>query len=297
MGGVRFPLAPCLALITALLAACGGSALAPGESSTTGFSGAVELRPQASASGCCTLIAHAGGSIDGNPYTNSREALLLSIEAGFRLIELDFSRTRDGAWFLTHDWKYWAERTGFAGELPPSAAEVAALRSSFSSGGAEMTLAGAYTSLSLDELLELLAAHPEITVVTDTKDDATALALIEELRPRPLSAHFVFQVYSLAGLQRAARAIPARQLSLTTYRLDWFSPTAFDAPFLAALQAYPQLYSFTLPLRAALDEAKMGRIKSSLRVPVWTHGPPSRINSRNLQTQLARRGVNGLFVD
>jgi hypothetical protein len=79
--------------------------------------------------------------------------------------------------------------------------------------------------------------------------------------------------------------------------MDWFSPGAYDEAFLSAVGAYPDLYSFTLPLRAAIDEAKMARVKAALAIPIWTHGPPSRVNSRNLQTQLSARGVHGLFVD
>lgn len=279
-----------------LLAACGGSM--PGAAASgDGLTGAVRHRAEAFAHGCCTLIAHAGGSVDGNPYTNSREALLLSIEAGFRLVELDFSMTRDGDWFTTHDWEYWAKRTGYKGTLPPTTQAVRERKSSFGGAGAEMALAGTYTTLSLDELVGLLADRPAVKVITDTKSDEATLALVDQLESTPTFAQFVFQSYSLEGLQRAAEKVPARQLSLTTYQMDWFSPGAYDKAFLSAVGAYPDLYSFTIPLRAAIDEAKMARIKAALAIPIWTHGPPSRVNSRNLQTQLSARGVHGLFVD
>ncbi len=286
-----------LAVVCTLLAGCGSPASPQLPAAAAGIAGTAQQRAMTSAQGCCTLIAHAGGSVDGNPYTNSREALLLSIESGFRVIELDFSRTADDAWFTTHDWKYWAQRTGYQGDLPPPTREVQARKSGFASSGEEMTLAGTYTTMSLDEVVELLVAHPQVTVVTDTKDDQATLALIERLQDDPAFMRFVFQVYSLQGLQHAVRQVPEHQLSLTTYQMDWFSAQAYDPEFLAAVNAYPQLYSFTLPLRAAADAAKMQRIGSILSVPVWTHGPPSRINSRNLHTQLARLGVNGLFVD
>ena len=58
-----------------LITACGGS---------TSTSHDVEgLRPHYFASTqsqeCCIIIAHAGGAIDGNAYTNSREAIELSL--------------------------------------------------------------------------------------------------------------------------------------------------------------------------------------------------------------------------
>ena len=36
------------------------------------------------------LIAHAGGGIEGKVYTNSKEAVLNSLNNGYRFIELDF---------------------------------------------------------------------------------------------------------------------------------------------------------------------------------------------------------------
>ena len=40
-------------------------------------------------------IAHAGGEIDGHAYTNSKEALLASLEKGYQYVELDFDMTSD----------------------------------------------------------------------------------------------------------------------------------------------------------------------------------------------------------
>jgi len=52
---------------------------------------------------CCTIIAHAGGAIDGNAYTNSREAIERNYAQGTRLFELDFNLTSDGHWVAAHD--------------------------------------------------------------------------------------------------------------------------------------------------------------------------------------------------
>lgn len=53
---------------------------------------------------CCIVIAHAGGAIDGNSYSNSVEAVTRNYELGTRLFELDFELTSDGAWVDAHDW-------------------------------------------------------------------------------------------------------------------------------------------------------------------------------------------------
>ena len=41
------------------------------------------------------LIAHAGGTIDGHTYTNSKEALINALDNGFRYVELDLYETTD----------------------------------------------------------------------------------------------------------------------------------------------------------------------------------------------------------
>lgn len=52
-----------------------------------------------------TIIAHAGGGIEGDKYTNSLEAFQNSYEKGHRLIELDINMTSDGKVVARHDWK------------------------------------------------------------------------------------------------------------------------------------------------------------------------------------------------
>lgn len=59
------------------------------------------------------LIAHAGGEIDGHTYTNSLEAVLLSIKNGYKFIELDLALTADSVLVAVHDWKEFNEITGF----------------------------------------------------------------------------------------------------------------------------------------------------------------------------------------
>lgn len=48
------------------------------------------------------LIAHGGGAINNKPYTNSREAILSSINNGFKYIELDFQYTSDSQLVCMH---------------------------------------------------------------------------------------------------------------------------------------------------------------------------------------------------
>ena len=49
------------------------------------------------------LIAHAGGGLDGKTYTNSKKALITSLERGFRYIELDLFQLHNGQVVCAHD--------------------------------------------------------------------------------------------------------------------------------------------------------------------------------------------------
>jgi glycerophosphoryl diester phosphodiesterase len=252
---------------------------------------------------CCTLIAHAGGDIDGNPYTNSRQALLLSIRNGFHLIEMDFVQTREGDWFVTHDWRSWALHTGYQGTLPPTTQAVVALQDNFKVADAgipvpNMRIPGTYSVLSLRELIDVLARHPKVKIITDTHSLKEAMDLIRALRGTSVFKQFVFQVYSMNELKQAAAVVPQQQLILTTYLMqDWYVPNGFDAAFLSQLEKYPHLFAFTMPMYSAAQRSKMKRLRSMLSIPILVHGDTKLINSHNLPSRLAEWGVNGIYVD
>jgi glycerophosphoryl diester phosphodiesterase len=248
--------------------------------------------------GCCTLVAHAGGDIDGNPYTDSREALLLSIRNGFHLVELDFVKTRDGDWFIAHDWKGWASLTGYHGKIPPTTQSVESLKSELKVDHSGYSIPGTYTTLSLDDLVRILARHPDVKIITDTHSLKEAMDLIHVLKGTRVFKQFVFQVYSMDELKRAVAVVPERQLILTAYLMqDWLVPNGFEAKLLSKLQKYPHLFALTIPMYTASQGAKMKRLRSALSIPILVHGNPPFINNRNLHLQLSDWGVNGIYVD
>ena len=63
------------------------------------------LKPISGEYASTKLIAHAGGAIDGHVYTNSKEAVLNSINNGSKYIELDFSLTSDSELVCVHRWE------------------------------------------------------------------------------------------------------------------------------------------------------------------------------------------------
>ena len=101
-------------------------------------------------------IAHAGGKIDGNTYTNSLEALNLSYNKGFRLFELDIIKTKDGYFVAAHDWEHWAKITGYQGELPVTKNQFLSKK-----------IFGKYTPLDMDSINKWFYEHQDAILVTD----------------------------------------------------------------------------------------------------------------------------------
>lgn len=107
-------------------------------------------------------IVHALGSIDGVSYTNSKEALECSYEAGNRLFECDMVMTADGQLVACHDWEFWNRETNqdySMGENYIPTLDVFMSRK----------IMGKYTPLSGDDIVQFLKEHPDVYIVTDTK--------------------------------------------------------------------------------------------------------------------------------
>lgn len=111
------------------------------------------------------FIAHAGGAVDGEVYTNTLEALDQNYAKGFRLFELDIVRTSDGEYVAAHDWFTWRRQSGYKGQPPVSRQEFL-----------EMDILGTYTPLDMDRINDWFASHPDAILVTDKVNFPTEFA-------------------------------------------------------------------------------------------------------------------------
>lgn len=234
---------------------------------------------------CCVVIAHAGGGIDGIAYTNSEEAMLFHLAAGVRVFEIDFAKTRDGVWVGTHDWALWKRQTRHEGRLPPSYDEFTASRLKLA--GAQQASA-AYTGITIAFLDKAFATHGDIVIVTDTKYDLGGMA--RALRETKLFPRIYPQAYSPSDVDTLA-GFGYRKIILTVYKMDLGQPEKWLG-HVAALSA--RLHALTVPLE--FFDKHHGRL-TKLGLPVYVHGPPARINSRDLHRRLWQMGVAGFYLD
>jgi lipoteichoic acid synthase len=102
------------------------------------------------------FFAHAGGEIDGNKYTNSKEALDLNYQKGFRYFELDIIATSDSQLVACHDWETWRKQAKFSGSVPVSKKVFL-----------ENEILAKYTPLSLIEINAWFQKHEDAILVTD----------------------------------------------------------------------------------------------------------------------------------
>lgn len=111
------------------------------------------------------FIAHAGGAIDSNTYTNSLEALDLSYSKGFRYFELDLILSSDNQIVASHDWEMWKKQTNYQGETPVSHDVFL-----------ENKLFGKYTPLDIAGINTWFQAHEDAFLVTDKINDPSIVA-------------------------------------------------------------------------------------------------------------------------
>jgi len=111
------------------------------------------------------FIAHAGGMIDGEIYTNSLEALNQNYQKGFRLFELDILKTSDRTYVANHSWKDWDSVNNVQNYVPTHEEFM------------KKKIFHRFTPLDLNNINQWFKQHPDAFLITDKvnnpKDFAT----------------------------------------------------------------------------------------------------------------------------
>lgn len=102
-------------------------------------------------------IAHAGGDIDGNTYTNSPEAIYKNYENGQRTFEIDMVLTADNKLACIHDWDVDFQKGREAGTVPTSEEFLSYL------------IKEKYTPILFEDLCHIMNERPDMWLITDSK--------------------------------------------------------------------------------------------------------------------------------
>ena len=103
-----------------------------------------------------SLIAHAGGGINEIKYTNSKEAVLLSIKKGFHLIELDLIETKDNKIVAANNWDLFRKYSKCCDDTIPTLKEFNKIK-----------ILNKYTPLDSKKINKIFLDNKKLLLVTD----------------------------------------------------------------------------------------------------------------------------------
>ena len=227
----------------------------------------------AKADGHPQLIAHAGGGIYGYRLTNSREAMDEAYDNGFTYIELDFDVTSDGHVVLIHGWFSLVERLlNKQGQLTVE---------EFTNSDTFLDL----TLMTLDDLLDWLKKHPEVSIITDVKSEDN-LAVLEQIAAQAGNqvSRFIPQIYDFEQYERVG-AMGYSRIILTLYRMN---------PELETLKEFAashKLWAVTVD-QSRLTEELLGAITST-GPAVYAH----TVNDLSFFEGWHEKGLTGIYTD
>lgn len=131
------------------------------------------------------LIYHAGGEINGNSYTNSREAVMETLSEGNYFIEIDFRYTSDGHLVCAHSWP-----DVYTEDYQPTLEEFLSSK-----------IQGKYTPMTAEDLIGIMVEYPQMYLVTDVKNKDDIYPVISELaaladQDASILDRFIIQLYT-----------------------------------------------------------------------------------------------------
>jgi len=221
------------------------------------------------------FIAHAGGGINNQTYTNSLEALNLNYEKGYRFFELDFSWTSDGELVAIHDWdNSFQQRFYLSGNIEiPTKAQFLKLK----------TKTG-LTQLSLQEILKWAGEKGDAFIVTDIKDDN--IKALRKIRWDFIKykKFIIPQVYNYHEYDEAAK-LEYSNIILTLYRMK-------IEPFeVLRFSKHNSPFAITMHWKVAQSGLAYYLFRNNTRVYAHT------VNDIDLFSSLRKIGVFGIYTD
>jgi glycerophosphoryl diester phosphodiesterase len=237
-----------------------------------------------SASGCekaseveaSRRIAHAGGGINNEDYTDSFEAMDRSVKLGFTLIEIDFSWTADARLVCLHDWRGGYERFfGTPITKLPTLDEFKKL----------VREKSPYHLCTLDELIPWMENNPKAILVTDVKrENVAALKRIAQ-KIKGFEDRVIPQIYQPENYSQVSE-LGYKNIIWTLYKFR-----ASEETILERAKNIGPLYGVTMP--RTLAEAGLGRKLKDMGHYTYTH----TVNSPEVLEHYRKLGIDDVYTD
>lgn len=166
-------------------------------------------------------IAHALGGIEGNTYTNSKEALEKSYKRGLRVMEADFSMTSDNKLVLFHSFS--------AGDLsnlsmPTTWAKKPPTEKEF----LDKKILNKYTTMNFEQLANYMKTHKDMYLVVDLKINEIKevekaykeIVKISKKVDQSILNRIIPQIYYEQMYKPVMNIYDFKSMIYTTYRLE-----------------------------------------------------------------------------
>lgn len=173
-------------------------------------------------------IAHACGGIDGYTYTNSREALSYNYDLGHRVFEVDLMLSPEGELICWHGW----DDPAVFSVIPEEYRYQEMSYDDFMN----FEMIGGFHTMDFAYLVNFMADHPDMYVVTDTKspEDEVSQEIFQkivdvasQIAPETLD-RIIPQIYNDGMLKVITDIYPWKSVILTLYM---YPITAHGIPF------------------------------------------------------------------
>lgn len=219
------------------------------------------------------FVAHAGGGISGVTYTNCLEAMENSINRGIQVIEVDFSFTSDHKIVLLHTWDGFIEK--FFNRL----------RGMYSYDEfTNFQMAYGWHQMTLTDLIAFMKQHPEVMIITDTKDDNTKLLTEISTEGKDVIDRFIPQIYTREEYE-TVKKLGYSKIVFTLYRTSLPNQDVVD------FAKNNDLYAIAMPEA----RATMGLPQSLSNIGVFTYC--HTINDVETAKQYIKLGIHGFYTD
>lgn len=222
-------------------------------------------------------IAHAGGTIDGITYTNSREAINSSYKKGFRFFEVDINVKVDGKLILGHDESAFIKNL-FTDLKPPLTLEKI------------KNAPKKYNYMPIDDLMEWIRKHPDTYFLLDAKGDCINKYKAMIAENEDIMGQLIPYVYS-SGDYEACKALGFEAIMYG----DYLGREDVDEimPYLLKQHEAGTLVGI------ALKDAPEERVKvlstfakgNNMRIYYWT------VDDKNRAEELMGQGAYGIITD
>lgn len=222
------------------------------------------------------LIYHAGGDIQGYRYTNSLEAIRQTLEKEQYFIEIDLQYTSDNHLVCAHTWS-----DVFPEESQPTLEEFL-----------QTKVQGKFTPITAEELLRIMAEHPQMYLVVDVKEPGTIFRVITDLvaladRDATILDRFIIQLYT--GEEKAALQeiypFEDEQFLLTLYAIGYWQME------FAALCNTENISVITLP-QGWMPQEDIALLRE-LGFTIYEH----TVNRVDIARQSLEKGISSFYTD